>query len=129
MSRSRPATLGEQLLIGWGSLILVVASLYWAKPIVVPFILALLLTFILSPLVMGLQRYGLARVPATIAVVLSVTSLLILLGWTFTWQMRAFVNELPDHKQTIMAKMGELQVGRGPLNEFLQLIKDISAEV
>jgi predicted PurR-regulated permease PerM len=126
MSTSRQATLGEQFLIGWGSLILVVASLYWAKPILVPFILALLLTFILSPLVAGLQHYGLGRVPAALLVVLSVTALLILVGWTFTWQTRALVSELPEHKQTILTKMGELQ---GPLNELTQLVKEIVAEV
>src|SRR5438105_2831715 len=44
-----------------GSAALVVAALYWGQKIVIPFALALLLAFVLSPLVARLERRGLRR--------------------------------------------------------------------
>src|SRR5919108_123369 len=52
------------------SLVLVIASLYWAKAVLVPLALALILTFLLQPIVAALHRRGLGYTPATGAVVL-----------------------------------------------------------
>lgn len=43
-------------LLTFGGCVLVVAVLYWAQAVIVPVALALLLTFMLSPLVVFLQR-------------------------------------------------------------------------
>ena len=52
------------------SLVLVIASLYWAKAVLVPLALAFMLTFLLQPLVAALHRRGLGHTPAVILVVL-----------------------------------------------------------
>ena len=46
--------------------VLVVAVLYWAQAVLVPFALAILLTFVLTPPVTWLQRW-VGRVPARAA--------------------------------------------------------------
>src|SRR5215470_6952665 len=53
----------------------VVAALYWGRGVLIPLALASLLTFLLSPMVYGLERLGLARLRAgrAIAVVLVVS--------------------------------------------------------
>ena len=43
------------------SLVLVIASLYWAKAVLIPLALALMLTFLLQPIVAALHRRGLGR--------------------------------------------------------------------
>src|SRR6516225_6592002 len=45
-----------------GGLVLVTACLYWARQVLIPVALAVLLTFILTPAVSALQRRGLGRV-------------------------------------------------------------------
>ena len=44
---------------GWGIIALVVVGLYWLQAVLIPLALAVLLTFLLSPLVGTLQRRGL----------------------------------------------------------------------
>ena len=52
------------------SLVLVIASLYWAKAVLVPLALALMLTFLLQPIVAVLHRRGLGHTPAAVLVVM-----------------------------------------------------------
>ena len=44
------------------TIILVVALLYWAKEVFIPFALAVLFSFVLGPIVTRLRRLGLGRV-------------------------------------------------------------------
>ena len=55
-------------------LILIIASLYWAQAFLIPLAFSLLLTFLLTPLVEGLEKFGLSRVPAVIIVVFFIFS-------------------------------------------------------
>ena len=50
------------------SFVLVVAAMYWGRAVLIPLALAMLLAFLLSPLVRRLQGAGLRRVPAAIRV-------------------------------------------------------------
>jgi hypothetical protein len=52
------------------SLVLVIASLYWAKAVLVPLALAFMLTFLLQPIVAALHRRGLGHTPAVVLVVI-----------------------------------------------------------
>ena len=54
-----------------GSAAVVLAGLYWMRAVFVPIALAILLAFLLSPLVAGLQRRGVHRIAATLVVVSS----------------------------------------------------------
>ncbi len=66
------------------SLALIIAALYWAHTVFIPVALALLLSFLLNPVVSVLQGRGLRRTPAVILVVLLMFSLLGGIGWTIT---------------------------------------------
>ena len=48
--------------------VLVVGMLYWAQAVLVPLALAVLLTFVLTPLVTWLERW-IGRIPAVLAMV------------------------------------------------------------
>ena len=66
--------------------VLVVVVLYWAQTVIVPIALAILLTFVLSPPVTWLQRW-IGRIPAVLATVTLVFSVLGLAGWGLARQM------------------------------------------
>jgi len=129
MTAVPPASLAQRIAIVLGSLILIVASLYWAKPVIVPIVLAVLLTFVLMPAVQALQRRGLGRVPATLAVVALLAAVLAGIGWIFVAQLQEFVEELPQHRHTIMEKVSAFQPHDGPLTNITKLIEDISKEM
>ena len=86
-----------------GGLILVVATLYWAEMIFIPLALAVLLTFILSPLVTLLQRRGLPRVLPALLVVLFALLILGGAGSGLVLQVRRLAGELPGRKFQVLA--------------------------
>src|SRR5579872_2291856 len=66
-----------RLLVGLQSIVLTVVALYYGQPILLPLVLATLLTFLLRPAVLRLERYHLPRIAAVGVVVFC-----ILLGMT-----------------------------------------------
>jgi predicted PurR-regulated permease PerM len=100
--------------------VLVVAVLYWAQAVLVPFALAFLLTFVLTPPVTWLQRW-VGRVPAVLLVVTLVFAALGLAGWGLTWQMGHLVEDLPGYEANIRTKIADVRLaGRGSAVEKLQ---------
>src|SRR5690349_1708977 len=77
------------------ALVLIVAILYLAKTVIVPLALAILLTFVLTPVVSASQRLGLPRVPAVLVVVLCSFTVVGLVGWIVGAQIHNLASELP----------------------------------
>jgi predicted PurR-regulated permease PerM len=99
----------QRPLIAFASLILGIAALYLARSIIIPVVLAVLLTFILSPLVIALQRRGLGRFFSMLVVVVLTFSLLAGLIFAFLFELRGLGADLPKHKKEIIAKIEQLQ--------------------
>src|SRR5262245_6902593 len=93
------------LLYVLATLTLITPSLYFAKAVLMPLALAILLAFLLSPLVLALQRWGLGRIPAVILVVVLTFSLLGALGWTVFRQFASLMDDLPRYQQNIKHKI------------------------
>ena len=66
-----------------GSLMLIGALLYWAQPVLIPLAIAILWTFILTPVVGRLERWGLPRFLASAIAVLGVAIVFIGIGNIF----------------------------------------------
>src|SRR5262245_2338475 len=110
-----------------GSAALVVGALYWGQKILIPFVLAVLLTFVLSPLVSWLERQGLKRVPAVLSVVCLAFLILGAAGWAVATQVTSLINDLPHYKESAREKIGELRgAGRRSL---LTRVSDFIEEV
>src|SRR5512132_490244 len=100
--------------------VLVVAVLYWAQAVLVPFALAILLTFVLTPPVTWLERW-VGRVPAVLLAVTLVFAALGLAGWGLTWQMDNLANDLPSYRTNIRTKIADVRgASRGGAVEKLQ---------
>jgi predicted PurR-regulated permease PerM len=110
--------------------VLVVVVLYWAQAILVPFAVAILLTFVVTPPVTWLQRW-VGRVPAVLAVVTLVFAILGLTGWGLARQMDHLADDLPLYRANILAKIADVRgAGKGGAVEKLQeTIKDIESDL
>ena len=115
----------------WGIVALVVAGLYWLQAVLVPLALAVLLTFMLSPVVSFLQRWGLGRVPAVLATALLALSILGGIGWTLTRQLVTLADELPGYSQNIHRRIADLRgAGKGGSVEKVQkAVADVVGEI
>jgi predicted PurR-regulated permease PerM len=115
----------------FGSFLLIVTFLYWAKPIVVPLAVAVLLTFVLAPAVAFVQRSGMGRLPAVLLVVVLVFLLLGGIGAVFVNQMQELALELPSYKTQIEGKIAGLrQLGtESTLNRFADFLSSVGSQL
>ena len=122
-----------QTLRSWATFagcVLVVAVLYWAQAVLVPFALAILLTFVLTPPVTWLERW-IGRVPAVLLTVTLVFTVLGLAGWALTRQMQNLAGDLPGYRANIRAKIADVRgAGKGGTVEQLQdTIEDLKGDL
>jgi len=101
------------------ALVLVVAVLYFTRDVCVPFILAILLSFMLSPIVSWLRRWGLPRVPAAIGVMALLLLVLGLCGWLVGGQLIGLTEKLPQYQATVHEKLKSFQTAPGGLMDRL----------
>lgn len=90
------------------SLIIVIA-LQWGRPVLVPIALAILLTFLLNPVVKKLQQRGLGRTPSVMVAVFAVGLAILLIGSLMVRQVTILVSDLPQNTQNIKAKVQMLR--------------------
>jgi predicted PurR-regulated permease PerM len=101
--------------------------LWWAQTVLVPIALAVLLTFLLSPLVSWLQRQGLGRVPAVVVVVLFAAALVVGIGWLVSNQVRALVDSFPAYEVNIRQRIDSFKSAKngGFLERFNTMVDHI----
>lgn len=92
-----------------GGLVLVIACLYWARQVLIPVALAVLLAFILTPAVSALQRRHLGRLPSVFLVVLLALLLLGGVGYVISRQLDNLVGNLHNYKENIDNKFQSLR--------------------
>jgi len=102
---------------GW---VLIVAVLYWAQAILVPVALAVLLSFVLTPVVTPLQRWF-GRLPGLLMVTIAVFVLLAAAGWGLNTQITSVLDEFPAYRDNIRQRVRDIRgAGRGGSVEKLQ---------
>jgi predicted PurR-regulated permease PerM len=114
-----------------GTLILIIACLYWAKVVLIPIALAVLLTFLLNPVVSALHSRGLPRAPAVLVVVVLVFSGVGGIAWTVTRQLGILAYELPRYQENLKNKISDLrELGKsGVIKRVLTTINEITDEL
>ena len=86
------------------AVVLAVGSLYFARDVFIPVALGLLLSFLLSPIVNRLQRWGVNNIAA---VVMTASITFILLAGVFTLlgrEVSQLLTELPKHREELISK-------------------------
>src|SRR5919108_1655310 len=93
-SRARHSSLLHIL----GTLVLIIACLYWAKAVLIPIALGVLFTFLLYPVFNALHSRGLPQAPAVLVVVVLVFPLVGGVVWTVAHQLSTLAYELPRYE-------------------------------
>ena len=84
--------------------VVVVAALYLAKTVLIPITLAVLLSFVLGPVVELFRRIHLPKVPAVFLAVLLALSVILLIATLIGTQIADLAGNLPQYQATVMLK-------------------------
>src|SRR6476620_5726632 len=112
--------------------VIIVAMLYFGREIFVPISLAILLSFVLAPLVGILQRSRVPRGLAVVSVVIFAFALIFAMGSLLATQLTQLAGELPRYQSTITEKIQsfrDTKAGRGTLERASDMLKDLSKEL
>ena len=118
------------LVIGLATLLLVLVLLYWTRVVLIPVALAVLLTFVLDPVVSLLQRSSLPRIATVILVVVMAFFILGGIGWMVTWQFTTLANELPQYTENLKHKVADLRgLGQdGVIEKVQQALEEVLSQ-
>ncbi|WP_218354914.1 AI-2E family transporter [Alteromonas lipotrueiana] len=111
---------------------LVVTILYVAKMVVMPIAVAVMLTFLLAPLVIRFQRVGLPRVVAIISTVIIAFSVITAIFWMISIQVISLAEQLPGYEQTIRTKVRQInnpEPTPSPLSRAGDVVENLRKEL
>lgn len=108
------------------TVVLIGGVLYFAQDVLIPFALAILLSFLLAPLVDLLERWRLHRIPAVIITAIISFSAIGGLGFVVTDEAVDLAESLPDYKSNLLDRIQSLE---GPASGSLNRTLDAAAEL
>lgn len=106
--------------------------LYFGRELLVPVALAVLFTFLLTPPVKRLQRWGLPKVFAIASVVIVMNFAALSLGYLVSKQVVMLTADLPKYEMNLRAKiksMRDISSGEGMLGGAGDLLGRLGAEL
>jgi predicted PurR-regulated permease PerM len=111
---------------------LVVAFLYFARDVIVPIALAILLSFLLAPAVRFLRRWHLGRVAAVSLTVL--IAFLAMVGFTavVVQEISSLAEQLPEYRSNLVAKIRSLPAavpGGGVFRRATSMVQELGREL
>ncbi|HVB99252.1 MAG TPA: AI-2E family transporter [Candidatus Dormibacteraeota bacterium] len=110
--------------------VVVIATLYLARVVLVPFALAMLATFLLTPVVIWLERIRMPRVFAVLLVVVLSVAAMGSVGWVVTDQFVNVTSKLPKYRANIKKKIESLHSPKGQsLNKATDDIAELGKEL
>jgi predicted PurR-regulated permease PerM len=110
----------------------IVAALYFGREVLVPIVLAILLSFILAPLVRLTQRLRIPRILAVLAVVAVAFAIILGLGAVIVTQVNQLAGDLPRYETTLREKIQSFRGilgGSGTLERAAEVLQDLSKEI
>jgi predicted PurR-regulated permease PerM len=112
--------------------VIIIMLLYFGREIIIPIALAILLSFVLAPLVGLLQSIRIPRGLAVVSVVVTAFALLFAMGSLLASQLTQLAGDLPRYQSTISEKIQAFRdttAGRGTLERASGMLKDLSKEL
>jgi predicted PurR-regulated permease PerM len=112
----------------------IVAALYFGREVLVPIALALLLSFLLAPLVRRLLAWRFPRVIAVSIVAIFAFTIIFGLGALMVSQVSQLANDLPRYESNLTDKIQSLRglaarTGTGALERASDVLKDLKREI
>jgi predicted PurR-regulated permease PerM len=124
----KPAIAAGSNMIPMAAFVIAVAVLYFARQILIPFALALLCAFLLSPAVKRLESWYIPRIAAIVLVMIAACGALGGLGWVVTDQLVQIINDLPEYRENIDHKMAAIRAP-GSLTKLAKNVQDLGKEL
>src|SRR5260221_6040082 len=110
----KPVELGRLIQVAY--LVVILSAFAWAKELLLPLILAILISFLLAPVVSRLEHWRFPRAVAVLSVVAIGFALIGGIFSTLSLQGLDLVNSLPKYRENIHTKWSAIQQGPpGPL--------------
>ena len=101
--------------------VVLITALYLGREVFIPLVLAVLLSFVLAPVVNLLRRIKLGRIPSVIVAVLLALGVIGGIGTVIGTQVAGLAGNLPQYQVTVQKKFAGLQEGwLGEANRLLQ---------
>src|SRR5690606_15363259 len=113
------------------SVAVICGLLFWGQVVLIPIVLAALVTFLISPLVTRLDRWGVPRILAVIVVTGSVTGAIGAAGYVVAGELAELAQELPQYRENIRSKIGDIRAMTrgGTIEDVQRTIAEISEDV
>lgn len=109
---------------------LAIAMLYFGRQIFIPLALALVLSFLLTPLVGLLERVRLGRVPAVLVVLTFCFILAAGMGWIVAGQLLGITGHIRDYKTNLEETFRSLRApASGALGQATATIRELNKEL
>jgi len=115
-----------------GGIVLAIGALYFGRDIFIPFALAILLSFALTPLVNWFRRFRLPRIAAVLVAVTLAFILIAGIAFVVGRQLIQLADNLPAYQTTITQKIRSLQQsapGGGIVEKVTTTIEDLGKEI
>ncbi|MBV9219261.1 MAG: AI-2E family transporter [Methylobacteriaceae bacterium] len=112
--------------------VVVVGVLYFAREVLVPIALAVLLSFVLTPPLVRLRRWGLGKVPSVLLVVVLGVFVTASVAGVIGVQITHLAGELPKYQWTLQEKIRSLRAataGGSMVRSLGELLNGISSEI
>jgi predicted PurR-regulated permease PerM len=116
----------------FATVLAVVAILYFAKDVLLPLAIAVLLTFALAPISSRLRKLGLPRIIAVVTTVVLAFFILILFGLIVAWQVAEVAQDLPTYQGNIIGKIRALQesgTDNGIVRRLTSVVESVGREI
>ncbi len=117
---------------GSGAIILfgTIAALYFAREILVPLAFALILTFVLTPVVSALERLRAGRMLSVLTTVLLAGAVGAGIAWIIANQLVDVANQLPLYRQNIHNKIEAFHIpATGHLGSAAESVQEVVSEL
>jgi predicted PurR-regulated permease PerM len=110
--------------------VLAIAALFFGRELFIPLALALVFSFLLTPLVSLLEKMRFGRVPSVLAVLVLSFTLAGAVTWRVASQLVQIMVELPDYKANLDAKIQSLRTpNSGNLSKATITVQELNEEL
>jgi predicted PurR-regulated permease PerM len=111
------------------SVCIVIAALYFAQEVLIPLALAVVLCFLLAPLVTRLERWRIGRAPAVVIVVSAAAAVVLALAWVVTAQILNLADRLPEYEVEIVNKVENFKSRFGGDGGITEKLEHVAKEI
>jgi predicted PurR-regulated permease PerM len=106
--------------------LLVVAVLYFARDLLVPLALSVLLSFVLAPIVRALRRIGTPRVVGVLAAVLAAVAVIVMLGLVMARQLSELATDVPFYQFELNRKLASINASGGLIERAQEMLQGLA---